>query len=241
MNTAVELAGVSVERSGRRVVQAVDVAVTHGSWFGVIGANGSGKTSLLRAIAGRLPFAEGSCRIEGEELAADRAGRAARIGFSPPPDRLPEALRVADIFELMAGGIGQAWFRLGRLREALGLAGLLPRWIGDCSAGMRQRVALATAFLEGRSLVILDEPFNWLDPVAAFDLRHALRELTDEGLTLITALHDLHTLTTVCDRGLMLAEGHLALELDEDVLRQAAQAPQTFERRMIDVLRPTAR
>jgi ABC-type multidrug transport system ATPase subunit len=241
MSTAVELVAASVERSGRRVVREVDLSVRQGSWFGVIGANGSGKTSLLRAIAGRLPFADGSCRIGGDELIGDRAVRAARTGFSPPPDRLPDALRVSELFELAGGGIDQTWPRLGRLRAALGLDALLPRWIGDCSAGTRQRIALATAFLEGRSLVILDEPFNWLDPVAAFDLRQALRAMTDEGLTLITALHDLNTLTAACDRGLMLADGRVTMMLDEDVLQNAAQNPQAFERQMIDVLRPPAR
>jgi ABC-type multidrug transport system ATPase subunit len=238
MSTAVELVGASVERGGRRVVDQVGLTVTQGAWFGVIGANGSGKTSLLRAIAGRLPFAGGSCRIGDEELVGDRAARAARCGFAPPPDRLPAALRVAELFELAGGGIDQVWPRLGPLRAALGLDALLPRWIGDCSAGMRQRIALATAFLEGRSLVILDEPFNWLDPVAAFDLRQALRAMTDKGLTLITALHDLHALTSVCDHGLMLADGQVAMTLSKDMLRNAARNPRAFEREMIDVLRP---
>lgn len=237
MSMAIELAEASVERGGQRVVHAVGLTVTQGAWFGVIGANGSGKTSLLRAIAGRLPFAGGSCRVEGDELIDDRVARAARIGFSPPPDRLPDALGVAELFELVGGSIDRVWPRLGRLREALGLDALLPCWIGDCSAGMRQRVALAAAFLEGRSLVILDEPFNWLDPVAAFDLRQALRAMTDGGLTLITALHDLNTLTTACDHGVMLADGRVAMALDRDRLKKAAQDPQVFEREMIDVLR----
>ncbi|PNB01187.1 ABC transporter, partial [Pseudomonas sp. FW306-2-11BA] len=61
MNPAVLLAGAAVDRNGQRVVHDVHLTVTRGSWFGVIGANGSGKTSLLRALAGRLPFAAGSC------------------------------------------------------------------------------------------------------------------------------------------------------------------------------------
>jgi ABC-2 type transport system ATP-binding protein len=85
--------------------------------------------------------------------------------------------------------------------------------------------------------VILDEPFNWLDPVAIFDLREALRDMVAGGLTLITALHDLGTLASACDAGLMLADGKVALALDEDILRAAAQNPQAFERQTIDRLR----
>lgn len=237
MNLAVELTAVAVERSGQRVVQDVDLTVAPGSWFGLIGANGSGKTSLLRAVAGRLPFAGGSCRIGGDELVGDRAARALRFGFSPPADKLPDALRGRDVLELVGGSIDDVRPRLGKLHEALGLAPLLGRWIGDCSAGMRQRVAVAAAFAGGHAQVILDEPFNWLDPVAIFDLRGVLRDMVDNGLTLITALHDLGTLASACNTGLMLADGKVALALDEDALRIAAENPQVFERQTIDRLR----
>lgn len=237
MSLAVDLEGASVERSGQRVVHCVDLTISHGSWFGLIGANGSGKTSLLRALAGRLPFAGGSCRVDGEEIAGDRAKRALRFGFSPPADKLPDALRGRDVLELVGGSIDDVRLRLGALHDALGVAALLDRWVGDCSAGMRQRITIATAFAGGHPLVILDEPFNWLDPVAIFDLREALREMVDGGLTLITALHDLGTLASACDTGLMLANGKVAMALDEDMLRAAAQNPQAFERQTINRLR----
>ena len=113
-------------------------------------------------------------------------------------------------------------------------------WVGDCSAGTRQRAAIALAFAGGQSLAILDEPFNWLDPVAAFDPRQALYTLVDGGLTLLTALHDLGTLATACDEGMMLADGRVALAIDRAALAQAAQASQDFERRTIDLLRSGA-
>lgn len=240
MNPAVLLAMSVVERNGQRVVHDVDLTVARGSWFGVIGANGSGKTSLLRALAGRLPFAAGSCLIEGEDLAADRASRAQRFGFSPPADKLPDALRARAVLEFVGGDIDGVRSRLGALHSALGLDPLLDRWIGDCSAGMRQRIAIAAAFAGGHSLVVLDEPFNWLDPVAIFDLRETLRVMVDGGLTLVTALHDLGTLATACDAGLMLADGRVAMTLDEDTLQTAARDPRAFERHTIDLLRSSA-
>jgi ABC-type multidrug transport system ATPase subunit len=124
--------------------------------------------------------------------------------------------------------------------SAIEIDPLLHRWVGDCSAGMRQRAAIALAFAGGQSLVVLDEPFNWLDPVAAFDLRQALRTLVDGGLTLLTALHDLGTLATACDEGMMLADGRVALTIDRPTLSLAAQSPQKFELRTIDLLRSGA-
>ena len=237
MNPAVDLARAAVERGGQRVLQGVTLTIPRGSWFGLIGANGSGKTSLLRALAGRLPFADGSCRVDGEELARNRAGRARRFGFSPPADKLPDALRGGDVLKLVGGNMEDVRSRLGRLYETLGLIPLLDRWIGDCSAGMRQRIAIAAAFAAGHPIVILDEPFNWLDPVAIFDLREVLREMVDGGLTLVTALHDLGTLASSCHAGLMLADGKVTMMLDEEMLRTAARNPRAFERQTIDRLR----
>lgn len=211
-----------------------------GSWCGLIGANGSGKTSLLRALAGRLPFAAGTCVIDGADFVENRMARAQRFGFAPPADRLPEALRVRDLLELVSGNVDAASERLGPVRAALGIDQLLHKWVGDCSTGMRQRAAIALASAGGQSLVVLDEPFNWLDPVAAFDLRQALRTLVDGGLTLLTALHDLGTLSTACDEGMMLADGRVALVIDRATLANAARSPQEFERRTIDLLRSDA-
>lgn len=237
MIPAVALAGGSVERGGRKVVRDVNLQVAPGTWFGLIGANGSGKTSLLRGIAGRLPFAGGACRLDGEEMAGDRGARARRCGFAPPADTLPDALRTRELLALAGGDRDEIPLRLEPLRVALGLDGLLDRWIGDCSAGMRQRIAIAAAFAPGHALVVLDEPFNRLDPVAAYDLRRTLRSMVDGGLTLMTALHDLGTLAITCDTGLMLADGQVAMTLDEGSLDIAARDPQAFERRTIDVLR----
>lgn len=212
---------------------------SHRHYYGTSCRDAPHLPRLRRTCHDRCPvaFSGGSCRIDDQELAEDRISRASRFGFSPPADKLPDALRARDVLELVGGNSDDVRSHLGSLHEALGLSHLLDLWIGDCSAGMRQRIAIAVAFAGGHPLVILDEPFNWLDPVAIFDLRVALSNMVEGGLTLITALHDLGTLTSICDAGLMLADGKVALVLDEGMLRAAAQDPRSFERRMIDRLR----
>jgi ABC-2 type transport system ATP-binding protein len=96
---------------------------------------------------------------------------------------LPDAVRGREVLELVGGNMETIWPRLGPSRGALDLDALLDRWIGDCSAGMQQRITIALAFVQGHTWVILDEPFNWVDPVAAFDLRQALRGIVEWSTT----------------------------------------------------------
>jgi len=237
MTAMIVIEGLAVRRGGQRVVEAIDLSIAAAAWFGLIGANGSGKTSLLRAVAGRLPIDSGRCTIADRDVTGDRAARAWQIGFAPPVEALPASLRGGELLAMVGGSRDAALARLAPLADALDLVGLLDRWIGDCSAGMRQRLAVALAFAAGSRIVILDEPFNWLDPVAAFDLKAALRAMVADGLTLVTALHDLATLATCCSAGAMLASGRVARRLDTATLALAASDPHRFERETIDVLR----
>jgi ABC-type multidrug transport system ATPase subunit len=237
MTEAIALEDVCARRGADIVVHSLSLTVKKGSWFGLMGANGSGKTTLLRALAGRLPIARGSCRLQGTELADQRAARAAQMGFAPPIESLPEMMRVRDALALVGGDLETAIANIQGLGDAMAIPDLLDRWIGDCSSGMRQRVAIALAFAGGHSIVILDEPFNWLEPVAAFDIRQVLRAKVDNGLTLVTALHDIPTLTTCCDASLIMAEGHAALSLTKKQLVKGAMDPLSFESDMIQALR----
>ena len=237
MSSAIEIASLSVRRSGRPIVHDLDASIAQNGWFGVIGANGSGKTTLLRAIAGRLPIAGGTCTILGRESARDRDARADAIGFAPPIEALPALLTVRELLALGGDDPAVQGVRAEALWLALGIDELLDTQIGKCSSGMRQRAALALAFARPTRIVILDEPFNWLDPVAAFDTREALAALVSEGLTLITALHDLTTLCGFCDAGLVMARGRASLHLDTEMLRAGREDAARFESGLVAALR----
>ncbi|GAA3790970.1 hypothetical protein GCM10022600_09790 [Qipengyuania pelagi] len=100
MIAAIAFTGLTVNRSGRPSVHDVSAAISPASWFGMIGANGSGRTTLLRAMAGRLPIGAGSCAILGEEQAHDRSARARAVGFAPPIEHLPTLLKVRELLSL---------------------------------------------------------------------------------------------------------------------------------------------
>lgn len=240
MTEALGTTKLSVMRDSVQAVRDISLSIARGCWFGLIGANGSGKTSYLRAVAGRLPVQGGVVRIDGADCTADRARRAAAIGYAPDAAMLPPALTGRAVLGIVAGNSEQALAAIGDIAAALALAPLLDRRIGACSAGQRQRIAIACAFAAGQGIVILDEPFNWLDPVAAYDLRHALAARVADGLTLVTALHDLATLSSACHAGALLTEGCVALELDAAALASARSDPAAFEARTIAHLRGQA-
>ncbi|HEX8525736.1 ATP-binding cassette domain-containing protein [Allosphingosinicella sp.] len=236
----VEIAHLLVLRDGFPAVDGVSLTLDGGVWTGVVGANGSGKTSLLRALAGRIDAAAGSIVVDGENRVDDRAWRAQAFGFAPDPASLPQTLTGRELFSILVSetpGRGEA-DPLFPLRRALGFDAFLDRRIGTLSAGMRQRLAIFCAFLQRSRLVILDEPFNWLDPVCAFDTREALKELVArEELSLVTALHEMATLTSHCDRGLLLSGGKAGLELGPAELRAGARDFAAFEAGIIGLLR----
>ena len=236
----IEVRDLLVHRGGTLAVDRVRFAIGAGQWLGLIGANGSGKTSLLRALTGRLDIAGGQILVDGEER--DRFWRARAFGFAPEAGALPQSLTGAELFAILVPEPGASdAAMLAPLREALAFDGFLHRRIGSLSAGMRQRLAIFAAFLGSPRLVILDEPFNWLDPVCAFDTRAALRRLvTEHGLTLVTALHETGTLLQHCDAGLLLSGGRVSRRLSQEELQAGAQDYAAFEAGLIAALRSGA-
>ena len=233
----VRATGVSVFRGTTRAVDCVDLEIEPARWLGLIGANGSGKTSLLRALAGRVELAAGTILVDGVDRTADRAWRARGFGFAPDAAALPETLTGAELFAILSFGAAPG-SPLERLREALDFDPFLGRRIGSLSAGMRQRLAIFCAFVNRPQLVILDEPFNWLDPVCAFDTRAALRAMVEEqGLALVTALHEPSTLLQHCDSGLLLSEGRVGKRLGHEELKRGARDYSAFEAALISSLR----
>lgn len=217
------------------MVETVSFSVPVGQWCGLIGVNGAGKTTLLRALAGRLPSEAGEVRLNAEVLDTAQA-RAGRIAISTAPERLPGAITVRRLMVEVARAHGaEPWpERLGRLKAALALDEIANQPIYSLSAGQKQRAAIYLSFLGSPQVVLLDEPFNALDPLIAFALKRALKALAASGLILITALHDLPTVALHCDCGLLLSQGRLAEAFDPTILAAARADPGRFEAEVLD-------
>ena len=239
----IEVSGLVVLRGDYRAVDQVDFTVDGAGWTGLVGANGSGKTSLLRAVAGRLESAGGTILVDGVDLTGDRAGRAAAIGFAPDAAALPESLSGRELFAILGGeGVGlDSADPLASLRRALAFDAFFDQRIFTLSAGMRQRLAIFSAFLGRPRAVLLDEPFNWLDPICAFDTKQALGALVAaRDLTLVTALHDMTSLVQHCSTGLLLSDGRVSRRLGAEEMAAGRRDYAVFEAEMIAGLREKA-
>lgn len=176
--------------------------------FGLVGPNGAGKTTTLKAIVGLLEPTHGTVRFDGRSPTIPAVRE--RIGWLPEEtslyeDMTPESyLRFfADLYNVSRT---QADRRITDILDRLDLA-VRDRRLGDCSKGMRRKVAMARALINDPDLVVFDEPASGLDPLTTREVISVTRDLADQGKTVVFSAHDLHHVEQVCDRVAVMADG----------------------------------
>jgi len=194
-----------------------------GGITGLLGPNGAGKSSLLQLLSGLLPPSGGEVRVFGQAPFRNPAVLA-RLGLVPEGDRLPSGLRADRWLRMMGELSGLSGEALkGALAGALETVGMADRahlTFARMSKGMRQRIRLAQALLHGPELLILDEPFNGLDPEARLGLMDLLRRLAAEGTRVLVSSHILSEIALLTDRILLLFRGRLLAEGTVTEIRQ---------------------
>jgi iron complex transport system ATP-binding protein len=228
-----ELDAVTVRYDGRVAVREVSVAAAPGEWVGVIGANGAGKSSLLRAVAHLVPF-DGTVRVGGEPTAhLTRRQRAQLVAYVPQQPELPAGMSVLD-YTLLGRTPHIGYFGVESeddrrhcvgLLDQLRLSDLADRHLATLSGGELQRVVLARALAQDAPVLLLDEPTSALDlgrRVDALELVDDLRR--SRRLTVLSVLHDLTLAAQFADRLVLVAAGGVVAcgppqeVLDEDLL-----------------------
>jgi ABC-type multidrug transport system ATPase subunit len=205
-------------RRGKHIVavEGLDLDVHAGGVHGFLGPNGSGKTTTIRLLLGLMHADSGDMSLFGQPVPARLGDVIGRIGAIVEQPRLFPRLSGKENLELLAGSVGIDKSRIGEVLELVGLAGREDDNFRSYSLGMRQRLAIAAALLKSPELLILDEPTNGLDPAGIREIRDLMRDLADEGLTILVSSHILSELEQVVDsvtiiaRGRLLASGTLA-------------------------------
>ncbi|WP_420404390.1 ABC transporter ATP-binding protein [Nisaea sp.] len=217
MNPALlDLRNVSVLRGGGLAVENLDLSISSGEIVALLGLNGAGKTSLLRAVMGLEPLAAGAVRFRDRNLGHLATPDRARlgIGYCPEGRRLFPGMSVSDA--LHAASRGSARERDERIDEIMRLFPLLEDILGqDCwrlSGGQQQVVAIARALMPRPEILLLDEPSLGLAPVICQDLFPAIRRLANLGAGVLLAEQSLVHALAVADRVAVLHRGRLLLD-----------------------------
>ena len=204
-------------------VDDLSLTIERGETFGLLGANGAGKTTFIRLVTGYLLPTSGSVTVDGISPANTPKAVHQRLGFAAEQPKLYPDLRVRQYLRFAGGVHGLSGAALARAVDAtlerFTLTDHANRLIRNLSKGYRQRVSLAQAFLLEPSLLIVDEPTSGLDPLQRADVRDTLAGLRGHR-TVILCTHDLAEARALTSRVGILYEGRLvALGATEDVLQ----------------------
>jgi len=228
---AVELRKVSKRYADIVAVDYIDLDVKYGEILGLLGPNASGKSTTLKMILGLVKSDSGSLEVLGINAEKDPVAVKRQVGYVPETPRLYEFLTGLEYLDFVGDIYGvessQKKTRIEEYLEALDLEGREGDMISSYSQGMKQKIALISAFLHKPKLLILDEPLNGLDPKSARIVKDLLRELAAQGVTTIMSTHILEIAQAMCDRIAIMYEGRLLALGNMEELRQKARLPKS--------------
>ena len=234
------LTGLSVAYGERTAVQQLSLAVQPGEIYGLLGSNGAGKTSTIKAIVGLVRPVAGEVRVFGLDALRDGLAAKTRIGYVPETSMLYEALTPREFLEFVASvrrmDPTTATRRMRSYAEAFRLETELEEPIATLSNGTRQKVLIIAALLHAPPLLVLDEPLNSLDPRSVRIMKDVLlRYVASGGHGVLFSTHTMEVAEQLCqrvgilDRGVLRGEGTLAT-LRERVAAGDASLEEVFLR-----------
>lgn len=175
----------------------VNVSFEKGKIHGVIGRNGSGKTVLFKCICGFMELTEGDIYVDGRKV---KPAAPQQIGVIIEDPGFIGSMNGMKNLQLLAGIRGN--ITRERIREVIQLVGLNPddkKHVSKYSLGMRHRLGIAQAIMENPPLLVLDEPMNGLDKHGVLEIRQVLRDLRDQGTTIVLSSHYVEDIEALCD------------------------------------------
>ena len=206
----VDASGVTFSYGSRRVINGLTLSISAGEIFGLLGANGAGKTTFIRMLVGLIRPGSGDLAVRGE---APSPRLARHVGYMPQLSALYQELSVRENVDFFARMYGMAdrIERRGAVSDTIEFVGLSDRGadsILDLSGGMRQRVSLAIALVHRPPLLLLDEPTVGLDPELRATFWQRFREMAEAGTTMVLSSHTMDD-AAHCDRLAFFQDGRV--------------------------------
>lgn len=197
----------------KKAVDDLTLHIQPGEIYGFIGHNGAGKTTTLKSVVGILQFDEGEIFIDGLSIKKDPLACKKEIAYIPDNPDLYEFMTgikylnfIADVFGVSAQDRSD---KIHKYAQIFGITADLGNPIATYSHGMRQKIAIISAWLHNPKLIIMDEPFVGLDPKASHELKLMMREACDRGGAIFFSTHVLEVAEKLCDKIAIIKEGKL--------------------------------
>ena len=193
----------------------MNFSLESGKILGLVGPNGAGKTTLLRILAGIIPIDEGKIKLNGVDLSASGESIDGQlrlnVGHMPEQVRWSGNITVLEALNQFAE-MRKDSISSEKLLSLVGLAGKSDASLDELSQGMRQRLSLAVALMGSPKMLLLDEPFNGLDPVAAKSVEKMIQELANKGVSIIISSHQVSGLVGFIDQLLLIHGGQIVAD-----------------------------
>ena len=227
-----DIKGLTKLYGDKRAVDGLSLHIAPGEIYGFIGHNGAGKTTTIKCCCGILRFEEGEVHIDGISIKEDPLECKKRIAYNPDNPDMYDFMSgiaylnfVADIFRVT---VQQREARIKKYADLFELTSDLAQPISAYSHGMKQKLALISAFIHEPKLMIMDEPFVGLDPKASHLLKGLMREHCEKGGAIFFSTHVLEVAEKLCDRIAIIKEGKLIASGTMDEVKGKSSLEEVF-------------
>lgn len=229
---AIEIRGLTKAFGQKVAVDRINLDIPSGSFYGLVGRNGAGKTTTISMVTGMLMPSEGTAYVRGIDMWADPLKAKAHLGVLPDGVHLFDKLTGEQLITYSGylHGIDKETVasRVKDLLAAMDLTDAAGRAVADYSAGMTKKIALAAALVHAPSVLILDEPFEAVDPVSAANIQDILRGFVASGGTVIISSHVMDLVQRLCDHVAVMDSGRILAAGTVDEVRAGVSLEERF-------------
>ena len=212
-NTAVEIRNLTKVFDGKEVLRGCNLTVQSGTIYGLLGANGAGKTTMFKLITGLLSPTAGNIKVQGETLSIDKKDFLRKMGILIETPVFYDHLSAKENLEIHLSYMEQSFEKIGQVLEMVGLGDTGKQPVSKFSLGMKQRLAIGRAISHSPQILILDEPINGLDPMGIRQIRNLFLSLAKDGMSLLISSHILSEIEHIADVIGVLTNGNVVQEV----------------------------
>ena len=219
---------------GRRVVDGVSVSVNAGEIVGLLGPNGAGKTTTFNMVVGIVKPDEGTVKFAGRDIASLPMHQRARLGIgylTQEPSifrKLTVEQNILAILETCSLSRAERAVRLKYLLEELDLTPIAKSMAYQISGGEKRRLEITRALVTNPKMLLLDEPFSGIDPIAVYEVQKIVRRLKERGLGILITDHNVRETLKLIDRGYIIHKGQVLVEGSSEFLANDSKAREIY-------------